>query len=310
MSQKYDILVVGEINADLILTGDVEPAFGQVEKIINDATLTLGSSAVIFACGAARLGLKVAFVGIVGDDLYGHYMLEGMRLREVETRYVIIDPDQRTGLSVILSRKDERAILTYSGAINALRTDQVDRELMRQCRHMHVASYYLQSSLRPDMPYLLAEAKQLGMTVSLDTNWDPLERWDGGIHHALSLTDIFLPNEQEAIAISRVSDVKVASEKLASQVSIVAIKRGDKGAIAQRGSERVICQAFPVEVIDATGAGDSFNAGFIFGFIKGFGLLDSLRMGCACGALSTRSLGGVESQPTLDQVMDFLEDHH
>jgi sugar/nucleoside kinase (ribokinase family) len=306
MSQKYDILVVGEINADLILTGDVEPAFGQVEKIIDDATLTLGSSAVIFACGAARLGLKVAFVGIVGDDLYGNYMLEGMRLRGVETRHIIVDPDQKTGLSVILSRKDERAILTYSGAIDALRADQVDRELMGQCRHMHVASYYLQSTLRPDIPSLLAEAKQRGLTVSLDTNWDPSEGWDGGIDLALSFTDVFLPNEQEAIAISRCSNLKAALEKLASQVDTVAIKRGNKGAIAQQGSERVNCNAFPVEVVDTTGAGDSFNAGFIYGFIKGYSLLDSLRMACACGALSTRALGGIESQPTIDQVARFL----
>jgi sugar/nucleoside kinase (ribokinase family) len=232
-----------------------------------------------------------------------------MRLRGVETRHIIVDPDQKTGLSVILSRKDERAILTYSGAIDALRADQVDRELMGQCRHMHVASYYLQSTLRPDVPSLLAEAKQCGLTVSLDTNWDPSEGWDGGVDRALSFTDIFLPNEQEAIAISRCSNMKAALEKLASQVDTVAIKRGNKGAIAQRGSERVNCNAFPVEVVDTTGAGDSFNAGFICGFIKGYSLLDSLRMACACGALSTRALGGIESQPTIDQVTGFLNVH-
>jgi sugar/nucleoside kinase (ribokinase family) len=306
MDRAYDVLVVGEINVDLILSGDIEPVFGQVEKRVENAVLTVGSSSVIFACGAAWLGLKVAFTGVVGDDLYGHYMLDRMRARGIETGNIILDRNQRTGLSVILSRKGERAILTYAGAIDALSADQIDRGLMKKCSHMHVASYYLQSSLRPDIPFLFAEAREHGLTISLDTNWDPSEVWDGEIEEALCNTDVFLPNEQEAIAISKSRNVEDALDKLSSYIGTVAIKRGSKGAIAQSGGEKAVCKAFPAEVVDATGAGDSFDAGFIYGMLKGFSLLESLQYGCVCGSFSTKAFGGVESQPTLSEVRESL----
>ena len=104
MTKSYDILVAGEINPDLILSGDVEPAFGQVEKLVDSAVLAVGSSSVITACGAARLGLRVAFIGVCGDDLFGRFMLEEMQARGVDTSAVIVDPAQSTGLTVILNR--------------------------------------------------------------------------------------------------------------------------------------------------------------------------------------------------------------
>src|SRR5580765_836229 len=114
---QFDVVVVGEINADLILKGDVTPAFGQVEQIVDDATLTIGSSSAIFACGAARLGLRVAFIGIVGDDVFGQFMRRQLAEHSVDVSGIIVDGAIRTGLSVILSRGVDRAILTYAGAI-------------------------------------------------------------------------------------------------------------------------------------------------------------------------------------------------
>src|SRR5258706_2648767 len=99
----FDIMVVGEINADLILKGDVTPAFGQVEKLLDDATLTIGSSSAIFACGAARLGLTVAFIGKTGEDKFGRFMLREMQRRGIDTSGVVIDATIETGLSGSLS---------------------------------------------------------------------------------------------------------------------------------------------------------------------------------------------------------------
>ncbi len=87
----FDILVAGEINPDLILSGDVTPEFGQVEKLVDSAGLTIGSSSAIFACGAARLGLQVAFIGLCGDDVFGHFMLEQMQARGVDISNVILN---------------------------------------------------------------------------------------------------------------------------------------------------------------------------------------------------------------------------
>ena len=100
-----DLLVVGEINPDLILRGeDVAPAFGQAEKLVDAATLTIGASSAIMACGAARLGLRTAFVGLVGDDEFGRFMLHALQERGVDTTGCVIDPAQHTGMSVILSQ--------------------------------------------------------------------------------------------------------------------------------------------------------------------------------------------------------------
>ena len=185
----YDVLVLGEINVDLILSGGARPAFGQAEKVIDDAALTPGGSGVIFACGCARLGLRTAYCGVVGDDLFGRFMLDSLRQRGVDPCGVQVRADQKTGLSVILNDTQDgaydRAILTHLGAINALRAEMVDRALLAHTRHVHVTSYFLQHLLQPGLAELLDEARRNGATVSMDTNWDPtssgitawLRRW-------------------------------------------------------------------------------------------------------------------------------------
>jgi sugar/nucleoside kinase (ribokinase family) len=218
MDKQYDVVVVGDINADLILSGDVTPVFGQVEKLLDDASLLMGGSATIFACGAARLGLRVAFIGKVGDDVFGRFMRESLTARGVDTSGVVVDPTVKTGLTVILSRGHDRAMLTYAGTIGALRYDEIDWELIGSARHLHLGSYYLLEKLLPDVPRLFAEARRRGLTVSLDTNYDPAERWDSGIAETLRHVDIFLPNETE---LARIMGMESRRAALARAAQIV-----------------------------------------------------------------------------------------
>jgi sugar/nucleoside kinase (ribokinase family) len=305
MSHPYDLLVAGEINPDLILSGDVEPAFGQVEKVVDSAVLTVGSSSVIFACGAARLGLRVAFIGKCGDDLFGRFMLEEMRKRAVDTSPVIVDPLLSTGLTVILNKGDDRAMLTFPGAIGALRADEIPNDLLRRARHLHVASYFLQDALRPGLPDLFRRARALGLTTSLDTNYDPTERWEG-LDQLLPLTDVFLPNATEACALTGVPDVEEAAARLARIVRVVAVKLGAEGALGVQGEQMARVPSLPVAVVDTVGAGDNFDAGFLYGYLHGWPLERALRLGTVCGALSTRAAGGVAGQPSLDEVLTYL----
>lgn len=303
---KFDLLVAGEINPDLILTdANLEPRFGQQEIMFDEAAITIGSSNAIFACGAARLGLRVAIVGVVGKDIFGSFMLESLRERGVDVSAVIVDPNQNTGFSVILNRIRDRAILTFTGAINALCAEHVKDDLLRKARHLHVASYFLQTCLQPGLPDLFRRARQLGLTTSLDSNWDPDEKWSG-VHELLPLTDIFLPNESEAIALTSQEDPVQAAEKLASQGNIIAIKMGAAGAIARYGEIFARSGSLRVEVADTVGAGDSFDAGFIYGYLHGWPLEKSLELGVACGSLSTRVSGGTEGQPTLEEAFKSL----
>ncbi|MBS1965268.1 MAG: sugar kinase [Chloroflexi bacterium SZAS-1] len=301
-TKPFDLLVVGEINPDLILRGDVTPAFGQVEKLVDDATLTIGSSSVIFACGAARLGLRVAFAGVVGDDVFGQFMVSQMLARGIDTSAIVLEPSLHTGLSVILSRATDRAILTFAGSIAALRYEQIDLAMLDRARHLHLGAFFMLDALRPDVPRLFNEARQRGLTTSLDTNYDPTERWDGGLRQVLPLVDVFLPNEAELCAIGGSPDPDAALAALAQQVPIVAAKLGSYGGVARRGSTIAHAPALPVAVVDTTGAGDTFDAGFIYGFLHGWELAATLRLACACGSLSTRAAGGTAAQPTLAEA--------
>jgi sugar/nucleoside kinase (ribokinase family) len=302
-SADFDILVVGELNADLILRGDVAPAFGQAEQLIDDATLTLGSSSAIFACGAARLGLRVVFVGKAGEDEFGRFVVRELAARGVDTSGIVIDAAIPTGLSVILSRPADRAILTHPGSIAALRYDEIDQSLLPRARHLHLGSYFMLDALRPDVARLFDAAHSHGRSVSLDTNYDPAETWDGGLADVLSRVDIFLPNETELCAIAGVDNTDSALDRLAKRVPILAAKLGERGAIARRGAESAYAAAPPTQVVDTTGAGDSFDAGFVYCYLAGWDLARSLRLACACGSLSTRAAGGTGAQATLEEAL-------
>jgi len=301
----FDILVAGEINPDLILSGDVVPTFGQVEKLIDSAVLTIGSSSAIFACGAARLGLKVAFVGICGEDIFGKFMLSEMQMRGVDVSSVSILPGQKTGLSILFTKGTDRAILTYPGLISSLTADVVTDKLLARSRHLHVASYFLQSSLQSGLPDLFNRSHSLGLTTSLDPNWDPSDQWTG-FEALLKHVDVFLPNENEALALTGAKDCESASKKLGDSSRIVAIKLGAKGAISCQGIHTSRLPALPFEVVDTVGAGDTFDAGFLFGFLNGWDLERTLRLAIACGSLSTREAGGTSAQPTLEEAMKYV----
>jgi len=301
--KKYDLLVAGEINPDLILTDPhLQPRFGQAEILVKDAALTPGSSSVIFACGAARLGLKVAFVGVAGDDVFGRFMLDAMESRGVDTSNVIIDPTQKTGFTVILNRITDRAMLTHLGAINALAADQIPDELLAQACHLHIASYFLQTTLQPELTELFRRAHNFDLTTSLDTNWDPAEKWMG-VRDLLPLVDVFLPNENEALALVKTDSIDAAARRLAAISKVVAIKMGASGGLAIQGDTIVQVPAIPVDIVDTVGAGDTFDSGFIYGYLRNWSLKKSLKLGTVCGSLSTQKAGGLEGQPTLEEAL-------
>ncbi len=301
----YDILVAGEINPDLILTGDVEPEFGQVEKLVEEARLSIGSSSAIFACAAARLGLRVSFIGICGDDIFGRFMHEEMQKRGVDTSNVIVRPGGSTGISAVLNRGSDRAILTFAGLIPTLQTSDVPERLLRQARHLHVASYFLQTGLQPGLPVLFQQARSLGLSTSLDTNYDPSGKWTG-VDELLPATDMFLPNRTEALAIAGAKELEAAARQLSAKARVIAIKLGDQGALACEQGRVMRAHSIAVNVVDSIGAGDAFDAGFIFGRLQHWRLEKSLRLACVCGALSMRSAGGTDGQPTLQEALAYV----
>lgn len=309
MKKKFDLLVAGEINPDLILSDpNLVPMFGQQEILVDEADLTIGSSNAIFACGAARLGLNPAMIGVVGEDIFGSFMRQSLEAREVDVSYVIVNSEIKTGFSVILNRTTDRAILSYLGAMDALKAEDVTDEILSEVRHLHVASYFLQTALQPGLPDLFQRARRLGVTISLDPNWDPEERWEG-FDELLPLIDIFFPNEAELLSITRSQNVQDGISKLSQLSSTVAVKLGSQGSIVQRNDLVIRFPAIPVRLADTVGAGDSFDAGFVYGYLQGWSLERCTQMGIVCGSLSTRDHGGTAAQPFLEEALQVIKQY-
>ena len=314
--RDIDIVVVGEINPDIIVADpDPVPIFDEVERVVDAIRVTVGSSSAIFACGAARLGLRVAFSGVVGDDALGRFMLDAMAERGIDVSACVIDPLVPTGATVILTSPSDRAMMTAMGTIGALDVDAVPSSLIARARHLHLGAFYLQDRSRQRLPAFFAAARERGLTTSFDTNWDPTERWDGGVVETLRASDVFFPNAAEARRIARMDDVDEAAVALATMGAegrtdggpVVAVKQGAAGAFAvTAGGPIVRVPALVVDAIDTTGAGDSFDAGFLRAWLDGGDLRESLELGVACGAMSTRRLGGVDGQPTIAEARAAL----
>ena len=302
--KPYDVITFGDMCVDLIVTGDdVVPAFGQVEKLVGDYELEMGGSCNIFACQAAKLGLRVGILGRVGDDEFGRLIIHRLQESGVDTRYVIIDPALKTGLGIALCSDHDRAILTYMGSLNAVYPADVSDEILRLTHHVHHGSYFLHTNLRPAMTDIFQRALAFGATTSLDTNWDPDESWNSGLHDLLHLTDVFLPNEQEARWISRADTVDEAINKFEGfGIHIVALKRGVHGAMAASGKQKFTFALPPVAGGDSIGAGDSFDAGFLAGWLRGLPLDDCLRIASHCGREVASQVGGLRGQPDWETI--------
>jgi sugar/nucleoside kinase (ribokinase family) len=297
MERDLDVVVVCEINVDVVVAGlDGPPRFG-AERTVEDVVLTAGSSGVLTATGLADLGLRVGICGLVGDDVFGRYMIDHCRRHQIDHAGVQVDARERTGASVSLSARDDRAILTHPGAMARFSYEQVRFEVIARARHLHLSSFFLQAALRPAVPALLQRAHALGLTTSCDTGHDPAERWRIG--ELLAGVDLFLPNEVEAQAISGAADAQSAAIWLAQRVPVVAVKCGAAGAWAARGAERVFVQGYAVQAVDTLGAGDAFDAGFLSAWLTGADLAGCARQGNACGALTAAHLGGTGA---LDQA--------
>jgi sugar/nucleoside kinase (ribokinase family) len=324
MMTDFDLVVVGDCNADLLVSGgDVVPAFGQQERLVDEANLTIGGSGGICAAGAARLGLRVAMIGVLGDDIFGRFMRESLTARGVDLSAVRTDPRIPTGLSIHLIRDDDRAIVTNPGTIPELRCEDIDVDLLASARHIHVSSYFLQTGLWAGLPDLLRGARAAGATVSLDPNWDPAETWDQGLSGVYGLLDVLLPNDAEAVELSRALAGIGASQgvgagqgtgnvtaleavrTLTAAGPAVAVKLGAEGALAALpGGELIRVPAVPdVRPVDTVGAGDSFDAGFLAATLWGWDTRRALALGAACGALSTRAAGGTDAQATREEAI-------
>jgi sugar/nucleoside kinase (ribokinase family) len=293
---RFDVTIAGELNLDLILYGLPEQLPPERELLADRMMLTLGSSSAIVAHNLAALGSRVGFQTRIGDDPLGQIALDRLQQSGVEVSLVRrVAGSTTTGLTVILHHEAWRNILTYSGTIVETSWQDLDLEYLADSRHFHLSSYYLQRALRPRVGELFQLLKSKGLTISLDTNDDPDDQWQGGLQEVLRHVDVFLPNEREACKAAGTEELEGAIHKLSRLVPLVVVKLGRKGALAQRGTQRLTSPAQEVVPVDTVGAGDSFDAGFLHQYVRGAELPTCLAAGNLAGALSTTRSGGTEA---------------
>jgi sugar/nucleoside kinase (ribokinase family) len=305
----FDVTIAGELNLDLILYGVPAEMAPERELLVDDVNLTLGSSSAIVAHNLASLGDRVGFISAIGDDPLGQLALSRLSAAGVEVSKVVILGGRKSGLTVIIRRNGWRNMLTYPGTMVDLSLGDLDLKYLSFARHFHLSSFYLQRGLQRDVPELLRKLKSAGLSVSLDCNDDPDDRWDGGIREALRYVDIFLPNGREAQRLTGAADVMIAARELSRWVPLLVVKLGPEGAMACRGDQQWFSRALRLDVVDSVGAGDSFNAGFLHEYLRGSDVEACLAAGNVTGALSTTRPGGTEAFRDAEHRRQFLRAH-
>ena len=303
------VIVIGELNIDAVASGLAEPPRMGCEILAKDFNLTLGSASAIFACGVAKLGHDVTFIARVGSDYFGGFCLSALREAGVSTRHIARDKDLKTGVTISLSSRSDRALVTYPGAIAALGPEDVNRSRLKGHKHLHMTSYFLQTRLQASFPQIFREARELGLTTSFDPNSDPTHSWSNSIREVFAYTDLLFVNKAEALALTRTRNVSAALKALGQQVPCAVIKLGPDGAMANKDGEITSATGFPIDPIDTTGAGDSFAAGFVSSYLRGQPVSECLGVANACGALSALQVGGTKGQPTRQTLKKFLAAH-
>jgi ribokinase len=312
MAAELDLLVIAELNPDvLVAAGKIDVRFGQVEQLVDNATITLGSSGAITAAAAAAQGLRVAVCAVVGDDRLGGWTTDMLAAHGVDVACVVRRPGRPTGMSVVITRPDgDRAILTFSGTMTELSKADVPHDRVRDARHVHASSFFLQKGLQGDLPEVLGEARAAGATTSLDPGWAPQGEW-AKAKPALGQLDYLLPNAAECAKLAAAAGwrhdedenvrhddkrlqqkIRSAAEVLQRHGPVVAVKLGAGGGlvVGQDSATRVHGRA--VKPVDTTGAGDCFDAGFIAGLLGNASPAESLKRAVASGAIAVTGWGG------------------
>ena len=307
--KNFDLTIAGELNLDLILYGLPREMPTERELLATDFRATLGSSSGIVAHNVAALGGRVSFSTLIGSDDFGRIALERLSEAGVDVSHTRRHGTISTGITLLLPHGDRRHILTFPGTIAELRVADLDFDFLTQSHHFHLSSLYLQRGLHAGLSDLLYRLKQAGLTLSLDTNDDPEDRWGAPLAEVLPLVDIFMPNEDEICRMTNCTDLDSAIRALSTAPPVIVVKRGSRGARVYAEGKGTDIAPLSLVTVDTVGAGDSFDAGFLRAYLSGKDIITCAKAGNITGALSTQAAGGTESFRNEIQRETFLRKH-
>ncbi|UXP32247.1 carbohydrate kinase family protein [Reichenbachiella agarivorans] len=302
------VLVVGELNVDIILNNiDGFPEIGK-EILAEQMTVTLGSSSAIFASNLCSLGADVTFLGKIGQDQFGELIEDTLQKKGVKTDSLIKSKAYATGSTIVLNYDLDRANITFPGAMEHLNAQEVEDGIFAEVEHLHVSSIFMQPALKSGILDLFKRAKSCGLTTSLDPQWDPSEQWDLNLQEVLPYIDIFLPNRAELLNLTKTSTIEDGIDSITDVANIIAVKDGAEGSyLINKGKTEWLPAFLNKNVADAIGAGDSFDAGFIFQYIQDKPLIECLKFANLTGAINTTESGGTKAFENKDRIMEIAQ---
>ena len=297
---KYDVLVIGSLNADLVVRSPRFPQPG--ETISGGDLLTIpGGQGANQAVAAARQGANVAMVGRVGKDNFAPFLVENLNVNHVNTMHVAQD-NAATGTAIIIVDENGQNSIVLSAGANG-KVDSQDVDSAPDAKIL-----LLQFEIPMDSVLHAAKRyKTKGTTVIL--NPAPARQIS---EELFTLIDILVPNESELSLLTNMPVTDIKSAELAAQeilkrgVKTVIVTMGSKGALLVTDAQVKQVDTYKVEVVDTTAAGDAFIGGFASAMLHSKSLEESVRYGCACGALATTKLGAQPSLPTKEEVEKFI----
>ena len=237
--------------------------------------------------------MSVSFIGKIGNDIFGNFCKEQLELKGVDTSMLLVSDDLQTGATVVLNFDADRANITHQGAMKYLGLGDITRDMLSTAKHLHFSSYFLQPGFKDDLFNLFKMAKEARLTTSFDAQWDPREKWEFDYEKILPYVDVFLPNDKELLALTGKKTIEAAIELIKDAANVVVVKLGDKGSASVCDGKIIFKAAFlNNNIVDAIGAGDSFNAGLIYKFIQDAPMETCQVFGNLMGAISTIAAGG------------------
>jgi sugar/nucleoside kinase (ribokinase family) len=226
----------------------------------------------------------------------------------IDTTSIKISKSSNTGISIAINPEKDRSFITYAGSNTELNLQQLDLEAVALGRHVHLTGYK-GSQNHHEFLKLVQSLKKAGLTLSCDIGWDDTGEWSQGIFEIMKHIDVFFMNETEAQHYSRCTGNNESIRFLARYSDHIVVKLGAEGAMAVKNGNLSYQSGYSVKCIDTTGAGDSFNAGYIYGYLTHKEVKDCLIYGNACGAMSVSSYGGSTGTPDRETLEQFINDN-
>lgn len=308
--EQMDVLSLGIFVADML--GKPIDHFPEKGKLVlfDELEIHTGGCANNTAIALARLGVSVGAMGKIGNDRFGDLILHTLAENQVDTAGIQRDVNVNTSFTFVAIASDgERSFCHYIGANGELSEDDLNWDIIKTAKILHIAGALVMPRFDGQpMANVLQKAKTLGITTSLDTAWDATGKWLETLEPCLPFVDIFLPSLTEAQHLTGKSEVREISTFLRNYgISTIGLKMGERGSYVSTPEEELFVPAYPVSIVDATGAGDAYVAGFLTGTVKGWDLKTTAELASATGAACVTAIGTTAGIQNLEETMKICK---